>query len=174
VIERRPLNALSKFVRWPLIALAATFALAVALVLYDISQTPNYDDVDPRFAVFVERFAESVTRLTVETTRPKHNLDLEGLNGGNWTTACVFGGYNNPLKEMIALGANVSSKDRDRLITLGSMGFRIAEIEEFEIMIAYIDSSNDAHFMLFRQGVGSLGQHFRQCISKPETLLELP
>lgn len=74
---------------------------------------------------------------------------------------------------MVALGANVSSQDAERLLELGERGFRLAQVEEFELMIAYVDTKNDAHFVHFQNGFGSGGHHFEKCIAKPQTVVDL-
>jgi hypothetical protein len=74
---------------------------------------------------------------------------------------------------MEALGANVSAEDRHRLLELKSSGWRLAQVEEFELMITYIDRANDARFVHFKHGFGSSGQHFEKCIAKPNTIVDL-
>lgn len=155
-----------------MVALATFFGIAIAVILYEMFWTPTYDDADPRYQTLVDRLAE--IHQSLETgTRTENDIDLTKLNDGNWTTACVFGGYNNPLEEMEARRANVTAEDRKRLLELGSEGFRLAQVEEFELMIAYVDTENDAYFVHFKNGFGSRGQHFEKCITKPQTVVNL-
>jgi hypothetical protein len=112
-------------------------------------------------------------RIDQRRTSTDYSVDLSGLNNGEWKTACLFGGYTNPLDEMRALGANISEKDRARMTEAGSRGLRLSQVEEYELAIAYIDLSNNARFIHFETGVGAEGEHQRQCISKPETRLFL-
>jgi hypothetical protein len=78
-----------------------------------------------------------------------------------------------PLDEMRALGANISETDRVRMTEAGLRGFRLGQVEEQEMVIAFIDLSNNARFIHFHTGIGPEGQNFRRCISKPETRLFL-
>jgi hypothetical protein len=166
------MNIILKTVRWTMIALATLFGFAIAIIVYEMFWMPSYDDTDPRYQTLVSRLEEIRQSLrTVERT--EHDVDLSSLNNGNWTTACIFGGYNYPLKEMVALGANVNAQDEERLLELSQRGFRLTQVEEFELMIAYVDTKNDAHFVHFQSGFGSGGQHFERCITKPQTVIDL-
>jgi hypothetical protein len=166
------MNYFLKIVRWTIIALATLVGFAIAFILYEISWMPNYDDADPRYQTLVGRLAEIHQSLTIGD-RTEHDIDLSKLNDGKWTTACVFGGYNNPLEEIEARRANITAEDRKQLLELGRAGFRLAQVEEFELMIAYVDTKNDAHFVHFQSGFGSGGQHFEKCITKPQTVIDL-
>jgi hypothetical protein len=88
-------------------------------------------------------------------------LDLSGLNKGDWRTACLVGGYNNYMRVM---------KDRDPVDwTFEMRGF----VDEFEMALAYVDTAGNPHVMHFKEGIGSDGQHFKKCISKPEMTIPL-
>jgi hypothetical protein len=50
-------------------------------------------------------------------------------------------------------------------------GLRLFPIEEFEVVIAYKDLSNNAHFIHFNTGIGPEGQHRETCVSKPQARL---
>jgi hypothetical protein len=63
--------------------------------------------------------------------------------------------------------------DRFRLGQAGIRGVRLGQVEEFEILIAYIDHRNRAHFIHFEEGIGSEGQHLEKCIARPETKIIL-
>jgi hypothetical protein len=72
-------------------------------------------------------------RIDQRRTSTDYSVDLSGLNNGEWKTACLFGGYTNPLDEMRALGANISEKDRARMTEAGSRGLRLSQVEEYEL-----------------------------------------
>ena len=99
---------------------------------------------------------------------------MSRLNDGHWKTACLFGGYTNPLRQMQAIGATIDVEDEARLTEAGSRGFRAAQVEESEMMIAYTDTGNRAHFPHFERGIGPAGQHLQECVSKPVTTIAVP
>ncbi len=144
-----------------------------ALLAFEVLRKPIYDQNDPDYSRYSEIFARLEEQLARREMSSQETIDLSPLNGGDWRTACVFGGYNDPLKEMRNLGAVVSDIDQHRLSEAGSRGFRLSQVEEFEMMIAYVDRYNHAHFIHFERGIGALGQHLRACISKPDTKLVL-
>jgi hypothetical protein len=155
---------------------ASVVALAVlgaATVLLELSYRPTYDQSHPDY----HRYAETFDRLSVPiSTRGITNedaIDLSELNAGEWKIVCVFGGYTKPLETMRALGANINEKDQLRLTEAGSRGFRLAQVEESEMAIAYVDLNNNAQFIHFENGIGPEGQHFQKCIARPETRLLL-
>lgn len=164
------LSIILGILKWITFAVVGLVVMAVVLVVYDISWGPNYDDDDPRYQKLVGRFSE--LRWREPGPGIDYNVDLSALNGGDWTTACVFGGYNDPLEKMIERGAKVSDDDRARLSELKS-GFRIAQVEEFEIMVAFIDLTGTAQFIHLQGGIGSGGQHLEKCITKPQTVIDL-
>lgn len=138
-----------------------------------ISGRPAYDESDPDYAHYSRALAEARTILDRRDPTAADRIDLSRLNGGRWKTACVFGGYGEPIAEMDKRSVAVSDRDRARLIAARSMGARLATVEEYEAMIAYVDLSDTAHFIHFRDGLGAGGQHFVRCISKPETRVPL-
>jgi hypothetical protein len=146
-------------------AFAAAAALIGLVALLVLSPKPDFDRAHPDYAYFAERFEEA--RRIFASGRNHATIDLAHLNGGAWRTACLFGGYTHPIEKMDALGAVVSEADRQRLS--GAVGARIAPVEEFEVLIAYIDEERRAHFIHFAEGVGSEGQHYEACTTKPET-----
>lgn len=125
-----------------MLVIAAVPALFFLLII--LEPRPDYDDDDPRYAGFVADF----DRLDAEIRRAGalHTMDLASLNNGDWKTACLFGGYKNPLHEMRGLGGKVTPADEKRLEGLEDMGFRLDQVEESEVMIAFIDSGSNAHF----------------------------
>jgi hypothetical protein len=148
-------------------------ALVVGRLLVEMSYRPTYDWDDPDYRRYSPVFARLRKELDRRDIADQDVIDLSSLNDGNWKTACVFGGYTDPLEEMRTFGATISGKDEVHLANARSRGFRIGPVEEFEIMIAYVNLSNHAHFVHFERGIGSWGQHFEKCISKPETQLVL-
>ena len=155
------------------VIIAALPMLAIVVLLVELSYQPAYDRSDSNY----QRYSEAFDRLRVQLDRygttKDDVIDLSQLNNGAWKVACVFSGYTNPLEEMRALDANISEKDQLRLTEAGSRGFRLGQVEEFEMMIAYVDLSNNAQFVHFASGFGPEGQHFQKCISRPETRLFL-
>ncbi len=91
------------------------------------------------------------------------------LNGGVWTTACLFGGFARPIEQMERLGATVAQADRERFG--GSLGFRAGPVEETEAVIAFVDDERRGRFIHFQRGMGQHAQHYRNCVTKPETTL---
>lgn len=146
-------------------------ALVIALVIRVSSWTPAYDDANPEYSSLVNRVSE-IRRSQDLGSSNERGIDLSKLNNGDWTTACVFGGFNNPLEDFAA-GGNVSAEDRKRLLELATRGNRLAQVEEFELMIAYVDLRHDAHFVHLRDGIGPDGQHFKRCITRPQTVVDL-
>jgi hypothetical protein len=157
-----------------LIGSVATLCLlgAVAVVV-ELSYRPTYDRSDPTYRRYLEAFERLRVPLDQRGAKKEDSVDLSELNNGEWTTACLFGGYTMPLDEMRALGANISGRDRVRMTQAGSRGFRLAQVEEQEMVIAFVDLSNNARFIHFHTGIGPEGQHLNRCISKPETRLVL-
>ncbi|MEI2296544.1 hypothetical protein [Ensifer sp. MJa1] len=126
---------------------------------------PTYDTDDPDYAYFAGLFDAA--------RKAEQVADMERLNGGDWKTACIFGGYVHPIEEMEKLGATVAETDRQRMQDAKDSGFRLFEVEEFEMMVAYIDQANRAHFIHFEGGIGSDGQHYQSCVTRPETRITL-
>jgi ATP phosphoribosyltransferase regulatory subunit HisZ len=147
-----------------LAAIAATFFIL-------INVRPDYDVADPDYLRYSEIFAEFREKSAAGTLEGTV-LDLSELNGGAWSTACLFGGYTDPVGAMLAKGAEVDSADKERLPRNG-FGARIAAVEEYELLIAYVDSGNRAHFIHFRDGLGPEGQHLQKCAQKPRTTILL-
>lgn len=100
------------------------------------------------------------------------DVDLARLNGGNWQIACVFGGYTSPVAEMKRLGISVRPADFARLWPFRGFPIRSDAVEEEEAAVAFADNNGVAHFILLPSRGIDL-QHFRRCIGRPETLLNL-
>ncbi len=148
--------------------LGATAAAAVYLAVL-LSYSPRYDEDHPDHRRYAERFAALRAWLDGQGAATRVSIDFADLNGGQWKTVCLFGGYTDPLREIQALGAEIDDRDRARLTEAGRRGFRIGPIEEFELAIAYIDRENKARFIHMKSGIGPRGQHFEKCIDRPET-----
>jgi hypothetical protein len=134
---------------------------------------PTYDAGDPHFSQYSRLLDRMRSTLDERAPTAEDIIDLADLNGGLWRSACLFGGYGNPSKTLDSLHARITPEDRRRLAKLGSEGFRIAEVEEFEAMIAYVDHDGAAHFIHFGNGLGAGGQHFERCVTQPETKIRL-
>jgi hypothetical protein len=160
------------------LALAAICAVVapVALIAMIWAPRPAFDESHPEYQAFAAKFDE--LRDQIQATRGQASslsLDLSDLNGGDWTVACLFGGYVNPSQRMKALGAKLNAEDIVRWSKVGRESFpvRLAEVEETEIAIAYIDRTGAAGFIHFRNGIGPAGQHYEQCIARPQIELKL-
>ena len=159
-------------VRGLLFLVIGLFVAAVSSCVLIASYRPAYDRQHPEYERYARAFAAA--RQKYESAgEVDDRLDLSSLNGGDWKVACVFGGYTRPLEHMQRLGASVSDMDRLRLTEAGTRGFRLGQVEEFEMMIAFIDHQDRAHFIHFESGIGSPGQYFEKCISRPDTTMEL-
>ncbi|MBB6467226.1 hypothetical protein HNQ96_003105 [Aminobacter lissarensis] len=168
------LKALGEVAKFAVVALLGAWGivLAFAALIYATTWNPPYDDSNPKYRFLTQQIEEIAERWS-NGDYGRNIIDLTLLNDGNWTTACVYGGYNNPLSEMIARGATVSSANRARLSELGDMDFRLSQVEESEAMIAFVDKSNEAHFIHLGYGFGPNGQHLKQCTSRTNPSLEL-
>ena len=146
---------------------------AITVLLFELSWSPTYDQSDPNYRRYTEAFDRLRVQLGKRGATTEDFVDLSQLNNGEWKTACLFGGYTYPLADMQGLGAHISEKDRVRLTAAGLRGFRAGQVEESEVAIAYVDLNNNAKFIHFESGIGPEGEHFKKCISKPETRLIL-
>jgi hypothetical protein len=143
--------------------------LVVGGVLFLTSYRPAYDLSDPDYGPYAATIARLHAAFEQRDPTPDDAIDLAALNKGEWTTACVFGGYRNPLDRMEELGAKIDEADRHRLTEAETRGLRVAPVEEFELLIAYVDLGGRARFVHFEHGIGPRGQGFERCVSKPET-----
>jgi len=157
-----------------LLAVAITAALFAGIALLrELLYKPIYDQPHPNYRHYAEVFDRLRAELDDRGARNGHYVDLSELNDGDWTTACLFGGYTNPLEAMRMRGANIHEKDRVRFTEAGSRGFRLGQVEEREIAIAFVDLGNNAQFIHFKTGIGPEGQGLQRCISRPQTRLHL-
>ena len=140
-----------------------------ALLFVELSWKPAYDQSDPDYQRYSEEFDRLRAQIDSRGTTNDDAIDLSRLNNGEWKTACLLGGYSNPLRTMQELGAKIGEKDRMRLTEAGSRAFRLAQVEEYEMAIGYVDLGNNARFIHFRSGIGPEGKRFQRCISGPQT-----
>jgi hypothetical protein len=140
-------------------------AVAAVAALIAFQARPAFDRTHPDYASFAAHFAAARRAFAAEEDRAV--IDLALVNGGAWREACLFGGYTNPVERMEALGGVVSPADRQRLAR--PIGLHISPVEEFEMLIAFVDEDGRAHFIHFDQGVGAEGQHYEACVIKPRT-----
>lgn len=163
-------------IRYVLLTLLISNALLVGLAVSGLmfgSYKATYDESSPDYHRYSAVFIHFEKELSQRNMSSKDSIDFSHLNGGEWKVVCVFGGYTNPLQEMQRLGALIRDVDRDRLMEAGSSRFRLSQVEEFESMVAYIDSRDQANFLHFEHGIGVDGQHYKKCIRKPDTTLIL-
>lgn len=145
----------------------------VLLVVADIYFKPKYDEDHRDYEQFARVFERIREHDLVSSSAADWTVDFSQLASGRWQTACLFGGYTDPLKAAEERGWSTAEVDRDRLNAARHGGFRLAIVEEFEALIAYVDELDNAEFIHFRRGIGAAGQHLEACISKPETRLSL-
>src|SRR5262245_35602678 len=143
------------------------------MLLVELSYRPVNNSSDANYRRYMEVFDRLRPALDYRGTTRDDFIDFADLNDGEWKIACLFGGYTYPLETMQMLGANIDEKDRARLTEAGSRGFRLGQVEERGMAIAFVDLGNNARFIHFRSGIGPEGQNLKRCISKPATRLYL-
>jgi hypothetical protein len=120
-------------------------------------------------------FLES--QLAIANGSEDRAIDFTGLNVGDWVLACLAGGYNDPISVIENAAAQfdleviVSENQRTRIDWLES-GSRLAAIEEFELMLIYVDGSKHAQFVL-HPGFGSFFQHYSECARPDQPTITL-
>ena len=149
------------------VGFGAAMALMTALII--TGSKPAFDQFHPDYAAFTAAFNQSDRALNAGQ-RPVV-IDLAALNGGAWATACLFTGYTRPIEHMERLGAKVDQADRDRLTD--ARGGRLAPVEEREAVIAFMGEDRQAHFIHFQHGMGQYAEFTRNCVTKPETMLDV-
>lgn len=157
-----------------LLKLLGLFAAAVAIAIgFSIATRPAFDVDDQDYPGLAAYFARAETLIESGDSSLVSPLDLDGLNGGDWTTACVFGGYTQPDMHMRQLGARVSPVDSIRWLRASLSHLRFFAVEEEEIAVAFIDREKRAHFLHFPKGIGSAGEHLQECVSRPGAKIDL-
>jgi hypothetical protein len=153
--------------------LASLVAVQIWPFVAGIGSKPEYDEASPDHKQF-SRIFERIRGLDlVSSSASDWTIDFSELANGQWKTVCVLGGYTDPIKMAEESGWKIAKIDRDRLEVARHAGFRLAIVEEFELLIAYADPQNNARFLHLRRGIGAPGQHLEACVSKPETRLAL-
>src|SRR4029450_2815043 len=117
-------------------SIVALGALGAVALLAELSYKPTYDQSDPNYHRYLERFNRLRVQLDQRGTTKEDYVDLSQLNNGEWKTVCLFGGYTMPLDKMRALGGSINEKDQLRMTEAGSRGFRLGQVEESEMAIA--------------------------------------
>jgi len=143
------------------------------LVLADPRFLPKYDQDHPDYQRFAGMFEHIRAADLATSSASDRSIDFSELASGNWQTVCLLGGFTDPLKLAEERGWSTAETDRDRLGAARHGGFRLAIVEEFELLIAYVDQLNNAEFIHFNRGIGVAGQHLQACVSKPATRLDL-
>jgi hypothetical protein len=87
-----------------LASIAAVCMVGVVDLLYELPYTPTYDQADPDYRRYRDAFDSLQLNLDRRGITEEDYVDLAMLNNGEWTTACLFGGYTMPLDGMRALG----------------------------------------------------------------------
>ncbi|KQQ79028.1 hypothetical protein [Aureimonas sp. Leaf324] len=131
-----------------------------------------FDRANPDYARIAEQLGQAVQRARQGAT-DADGLDLSTIHGGNWRTACLFGGYTYPSRTMQRLGARIDPQDMNRLARLRDRLGSLSEVEEFDAMVAYVTPDGGARFIHIEGAFGSMGQHFERCIEKPLTTIAL-
>jgi hypothetical protein len=84
--------------RLVLIFFASVVALPVlggAALLVELSYRPTYDQSDPNYHRYAEAFDRLRAQIDRRGTTKEDAIDLSQLNKGEWTVACVLGGYKS-------------------------------------------------------------------------------
>ena len=136
-----------------------------------LSRSPFFDASDPDHAMIARQLRDARDRVI--DGKSDAVLDLASLNGGEWQEACLFGGYTHPAETLERLGARLDLKDRVELDDMDEQFGRLSEVEEFDAMVAYVTSDNQARLIYFEDAFGSRGQHFEECIRRPQTSIRM-
>ena len=149
---------------------AILFGFVVVIALY-VSYRPEYGTDSVDYDQYSAAFS-GIEKIAAGSRQPLV-VDFADLKGGRWRSVCLIGGYEDPIRVMRQQGASISPEDERRMAETARAGFRLGAVEEFEVMIAYTDDQNLAHFIHFERGFGPEGQHFQKCVSKPETVIQV-
>lgn len=123
------------------------------------------------YQLFGKRLLEIEGTLATGAAGPL-TLDFGDLADGEWTSACLLGGYTDPIQVMQKKAASIATEDKARIDALSTfLGPDV--VEEYDMMIAYVDLRNVARFIYFEQGIGPQGQHFEAYAAKPETTVHV-
>ena len=103
----------------------------------------------------------------------KQGLDLSNLNQGKWKTACLFGGYTNPSYIMDEYG-EIRWIDTIYQPMKALPILRLAQVEEHEALIAFVDYSNQVSFIHFKSGLTKSRrslEHVSKCTSRTHPIM---
>ncbi len=111
-----------------------------------------YKPAGDRSDLDYHRYAKALERVSVQLNQnaTEDFIDLADLNHGDWTTACLFGGYTSPGKVMAKYGANISEFDQTRMTE--ATGLRMFPVEEFEASYRLHKLPPERTFCTFRHG----------------------
>jgi hypothetical protein len=138
-------------------------ALVITLVWFAVSGSP-YSDRDPDLSWLRAKLDQFESGATAAS------IDLSRLNEGDWAIACLFGGYTHPTDRIQKLGGSLSFIDRLRFFALSTLTLRFGEVEEYEVVIAYVDKGGRAEFLFFDK---TDVQHGEYCTKQPQTTLAI-
>ena len=127
----------------------AVFTLLVACLFQYSVRHPNYKE-----------FQAQIKNLS-----NNNSINFSNLNNGKWKTACLFGGYTNPSYFMKKHG-NIGWIDYIYQPMKAWTIIRLAQVEEHEALIAYVDDFKNVHFVHFKSGRTKTErtlEHFQKC-----------
>lgn len=111
---------------------------------------------------------------SISKSRGAEKLDISILNNGNWLTACLFGGYTDPVTHMKAIG-KISIADRLYQPLKSWSVWRISQVEEHETMVAYSDQNGWITFIHMNStNTSNMLAHHKQCTSRSEAFFLMP
>ena len=110
----------------------------------------------------------------IAKSKGSEKLNISGLNNGNWSTACLFGGYTNPSHHMAKFG-KISIADQLYQPLKSWSVWRFGQVEEHETMIAYSEKSGSTTFIHLNSTIPSmmLEGHI-QCTSRDKPFFLIP
>ena len=112
-------------------------------------------------------------KTKIEAINENKGLDFSNLNNGRWKTACLFGGYSNPSYMMDEYG-KIGWVDTFYQPMKALPIVRLAQVEEHEAIIAYVDRSNQVSFIHFKSGRNKSGrslEYVSKCTSRTHPIL---
>lgn len=138
-----------------------TGLLATAVAILHLGTASLPGENNPQHSQYLSELERYRTILKGRPLQKGDDLDISTLNGGNWRTACLVGGYNNYAKII------------NNHITIDWKPKVSAVVGEFEMALVYVDVAGAPDVMHFRSGLGPYGQHFEKCVTKPKTRIPL-
>lgn len=157
----RFVSILAEFLAAVIVIGLFTSLLAAAVAILHLGAGSLPGENNPQYAQFLSELERYRTILKGRAVQEGDELDISTLNGGNWRTACLVGGYKDYVKVINA---------HDPVDWKPKMS---SGVGEFEMALVYVDAAGMPDVVHFRSGVGPYGQHFARCIAKPETRIPL-